>query len=142
MAKYTFEFSVLEKEGKRYYFLTANEYPWMNCQVVPTPDELREKILEKLYELGGHIYFSEGRKDFCVIQAGGGTEEHPTIEINNDNFHEVAQHLRDCSQAAADYWAKNGDKLLKKYNRNNQNGGNFGIISKIFSKFGKKDCKR
>ena len=69
--------------------LTSNKYPWMNIQIVPTPDEDRDRILAELKKQGGWIAKAEGRYDFVAIHAGGGTKEHPTIKITQQNVNEV-----------------------------------------------------
>ena len=38
---------------------------------------------------GGWIAKAEGRYDFVSIHAGGGTKEHPTIKITQQNVNEV-----------------------------------------------------
>ena len=99
---YTFTLSTATgNHGHQYPLLTANEYPWMNVQIIPTPDSQRSLILEALKKRGGGVATVDGRTDFVAIQAGGGTDEHPTISITQ----QVAAILRDCLQAAADYWA-------------------------------------
>ncbi len=115
MSKFTFIISQVQGEhGHSFPLLTANEYPWANIQIVPTPSHQRDMVLDALRRRGGHICFASGREDFCAIQAGGGHPDHPTIEITAQNYREVAQALNDCMQAAADYWAENGDNLTKK----------------------------
>ena len=61
----------------------------MNIQIVPTPDEDRDRILAELKKQGGWIAKAEGRDDFVAIHAGGGTKEHPTIKITQQNVNEV-----------------------------------------------------
>ena len=61
----------------------------MNIQIVPTPDEDRNRILAELKKQGGWIAKAEGRDDFVAIHAGGGTKEHPTIKITQQNVNEV-----------------------------------------------------
>ena len=54
MGKYTYVVTdVVGKEGHHYPLLTSNEYPWMNIQIVPTPDEDRDRILAELKKQGG-----------------------------------------------------------------------------------------
>lgn len=108
MKRYKYSFSVSQVQGEyghTYPLLTANEYPWMNIQIVPTPDHQREIIMEALHRRGGGVATAQWRTDFAAIQAGGGTTDHPTIEINAQNYQQVALTLRDCLQAAADFWA-------------------------------------
>ena len=90
MGKYTYVVTdVVGKEGHHYTLLTSNEYPWMNILIVPTPDEDRDRILAELKKQGGWIAKAEGRYDFVAIHAGGGTKEHPTIKITQQNVNEV-----------------------------------------------------
>ena len=90
MGKYTYVVTdVVGKEGHHYPLLTSNKYPWMNIQIVPTPDEDRDRILAELKKQGGWIAKAEGRYDFVSIHAGGGTKEHPTIKITQQNVNEV-----------------------------------------------------
>ncbi len=100
---------VVGNHGHHFPLLTSNEYPWMNVQIVPTPSHQRDMILEHLQRHHGMVASSQGRTDFVAIQAGGGTEEHPTISINAQNFRQVGVVLGDCLQAAADYWASRTD---------------------------------
>lgn len=103
---YTFTLSTATGDhGHQYPLLTANQYPWMNVQIIPTPDSQRTLILDALNKRGGGVATVDGRTDFVAIQAGGGTDEHPTIPITRQNYQQVAAILRDCLQAAADYWA-------------------------------------
>ncbi len=114
-SKYTFQVSgVIGEHGHHLCILTSNEYPWMNCQVIPTPPDMRDQILSDLNERDEDVVFAAGRTDFCVIQAGGGTPEHPTIEITDENMEEVDHALCECMQAAADFWAENGEKITKR----------------------------
>lgn len=115
MSKYTFTITEIEGEyGHHYPLLTANEYPWMNCQVIPTSPEIRDTILSELAAREEYVCHAAGRIDFCVIQAGGGSPEHPTIEINDENWEEVDSALCECMQAAADFWAANGQNLIQR----------------------------
>ena len=47
MPKYTFTITqITGPYGNKYSLLTANEYPWMNCQVIPTPPDRKDEIME------------------------------------------------------------------------------------------------
>ena len=61
----------------------------MNILIVPTPDDDRDRILAELKKQGGWIAKAEGRDYFVAIHAGGGTKEHPTIKITQQNVNEV-----------------------------------------------------
>lgn len=51
MVKNTFTTTqITGPSGNKYPLLTANEYPWMNCQVIPTPPERRDEIMAELYD--------------------------------------------------------------------------------------------
>lgn len=103
---YNFTLSTVQgDQGNTYPVLTANAYPYMNVQIIPTPEAQRAIILEALRRRGGWIAYAQDRTDFVAIQAGGGHPDHPTVAITRDNYNEVAQALRDCLQAAADFWA-------------------------------------
>lgn len=107
MTAYNFTLTTqIGDQGNAYPVLTANAYPWMNVQIVPTPDTQREIILEALRRRGGWIATAQDRTDFVAIQAGGGHPDHPTVAITRENYNQVAQALRDCLQAAADFWAQ------------------------------------
>lgn len=105
-ASFTFQLSeVVGPHGHHFPLLTSNEYPYMNVQVIPTPPDQRQTILDELHRRHEIVAFANGRTDFCAIQAGGGTPEHPTIPITPNNHKAVAFALRRCLQAAADFWA-------------------------------------
>lgn len=115
MKKYTFTITEIQgAHGHHYPLLTSNEYPYMNIQVIPTPPHIRDEVMDELNRQHHTVITSDGRTDFCVIQAGGGTPEHPTIHIDQNNYREVAATLLECMQAAADFWASNGEKFTKK----------------------------
>lgn len=49
MPKYTFTITQITGQyGNKYPLLTANEYPWMNCQVIPTPPDRKDEIMAEL----------------------------------------------------------------------------------------------
>ena len=103
-----FSFLVSEAVGEyghHFPLLTSGEYPYMNVQIVPTPAEARLAILDELRRRHEIVAFAAGRTDFCAIQAGGGTPEHPTIPVDASNSRDVVLALRQCLQAAADFWA-------------------------------------
>ncbi len=103
---YTFDISeVTVEHGHRFYILTANVYPFINCQVVPTPPDQYDKVMAALRKRGGNIVTAKNRTDFCIIQAGG-TKDNRGLPFNQDNHKEVYQSICDCMQAAADFWAE------------------------------------
>jgi len=104
--KFSFQVSeVVGEHGHHFPLLTSNEYPYMNIQIIPTPPDQRQDILDELHRRHEIVAFADGRMDFCAIQAGGGTPDHPTIPINSSNYKEVVRSLRECLQAAADFWS-------------------------------------
>lgn len=108
--KYTFETTEVQgKYGHHFPLLTANEYPYIRCQVVPTPPEQRDEILAALEQRREYIVHSKGRTDFCVIQAGG-TKDGIKLDINQLNHKEVDRAICACVQAAADFWAERTSK--------------------------------
>lgn len=116
MARWTFSYSrKLASDGKRYDILTSNEYPWMNVQVLEFSEDEFEKVEKLMKERHEYVTMAPDRRDFCCIQAGGGTPEHPTIEVNDANWAEVGKALRSCQEEAALYWAENGEKLKREY---------------------------
>ena len=93
MNNYTFTIAEQQGEyGHSFPLLTANEYPYMNIQIIPTPPQQRDMIIDAL-------------RRRVAIQAGGHHPDQPDIEINSLNYREVAASLHECMQAAADYWA-------------------------------------
>lgn len=119
MEKYTFTYKYqMAENGKRYHLLTSNEYPWMNVQVIEIPEGEGEyeKLMKLMDEKEEFVTVAPDRRDFICIQAGGGTPEHPTIEITDENIDEVDEALTSCQQEAALYWAERGEKL--KSNKN------------------------
>lgn len=110
---YTFKVTaVMGKGGKCYTLLTSNEYPYFNLQIVETPEELRERILDDLKQQHRKVYHAQGRTDFCVIHAGGRPPGCPPLKITRDNADQIIDALCECMQAAADFWARD-TKLLK-----------------------------
>ena len=115
MNNYTFTIAEQQGEyGHSFPLLTANEYPYMNIQIIPTPPQQRDMIIDALRRRGGWIIQAEGRTDFVAIQAGGHHPDQPDIEINSLNYREVAASLHECMQAAADYWASTHKEVAEK----------------------------
>lgn len=104
--KHTFEITEVQgAHGHRFPLLTANEYPYIRCQVVPTLPEQYDEVMAALEQRREYIVTAEGRKDFCVIQAGG-TKDGIKLDINQENHKEVDRAICECVQAAADFWAE------------------------------------
>lgn len=102
MAKYTYTVKVGTIEGSQSdcTILEGEDYPYMNIQIVSTPADAREKIIETLRRT--HVVaVVEGRNDFVAIQAGGGKK---SIDINQQNYKEVIASLMDCLSYAAAWW--------------------------------------
>ena len=106
MSRYTFKITEITGQyGNKYPLLTAHEYPWMNCQVIPTPADRKDEIMAELKRREEYVVYAQGRTDFCVIQAGCVTPVHPTLEMADANWEGVCNALGACMQAAADFWA-------------------------------------
>lgn len=102
MSKYTYTVKVGTIEGSQSdcTILEGEDYPYMNIQIVSTPADAREKIIETLRRT--HVVaVVEGRNDFVAIQAGGGKK---SIDINQQNYKEVIASLMDCLSYAAAWW--------------------------------------
>ena len=107
MSKYTYTVKVGTIEGSQSdcTILEGEDYPYMNIQIVSTPADAREKIIETLRRT--HVVaVVEGRNDFVAIQAGGGKKP---IDINQQNHKEVMAALMDCLCYAAAWWASPDD---------------------------------
>lgn len=102
MAKYTYTVKVGTIEGSQSdcTILEGEDYPYMNIQIVSTPADIREKIIETLRR-DHTVAVVDGRKDFVAIQAGGGKK---SIDINQQNYKEVIASLMDCLSYAAAWW--------------------------------------
>ena len=62
MSRFTFTITEITGQyGNKYPLLTANEYPWMNCQVIPLHPERKEEILAALKEREEYIVYADGR---------------------------------------------------------------------------------
>ena len=87
MSKYTYTVKVGTIEGSQSdcTILEGEDYPYMNIQIVSTPADAREKIIETLRR-DHTVAVVEGRNDFVAIQAGGGKK---SIDINQQNYKEV-----------------------------------------------------
>lgn len=103
MAKYIFTVKVAEIDGVKpaCTILEGENYPYMNIQIVSTPADIREKIIDTLRR-DHTVAVVGGRKDFVAIQAGGGKK---SIDINQQNHKEVMASLMDCLSYAAAWWA-------------------------------------
>ena len=103
MAKYRFTVKVAGVDGHKpaCTILEGEDYPYMNIQIVSTPADIREKIIETLRR-DHTVVVVDGHTDFVTIQAGGGKKP---IEINQQNHKEVMAALMDCLSYAAAWWA-------------------------------------
>ncbi len=103
---HTFELSHMEG----YIMLTAQEYPWTVCQVVPCTPENHDRILEALRERGS-VAQHDTDKSFFVIQAASGDYDgkHPEryIEVNQDNYKDFLAAMRDTLAQAAVWYKTN-----------------------------------
>lgn len=114
MGKYSFRVKQdIGKYGNKYNILFAEEFPFVVCQVIYLIAESRDAILADLDKKEEFVVFAEGRTDFCVIQACGTTDGRK-VEITQDNAEEVDRAICECVQAAADFWAENGERIMKE----------------------------
>ncbi len=94
----------MEIDGKIFHHLTANEYPWINIQVVTFPEEKHDETIATLIKYNGKwVIEYPGRRDFAVFQIGGTTNP---LDITQANHHQVAQDIHTCLVNAAECWAK------------------------------------
>lgn len=98
---FTCKWMISERSGDRYPVLTSNEYPYMNCQVLPIPDGQWDNAMIQLKNRGGWIATVDGRRDFVVIHAGGGTP----VTITPNNKDQVMEDMKNCLFDAARWWA-------------------------------------
>lgn len=104
--KRTFEITEVQgAHGHHFPLLTANEYPYIRCQVVPTPPEQYDQVMAALNQRHEYIVTAAGRTDFCIIQAGG-TKDNIPLLFDQGNYKQVDRAICDCMQAAADFWAE------------------------------------
>ncbi len=104
MFKNTFTYKPTDKNGKTYHLLTANEYPWINTQVITFPCEQHDESIANLIKhCGKWVIEYPGRTDFAVIQIGGTGQP---LNITQENHHQVAQDIHTCLVNAAECWAK------------------------------------
>ncbi len=100
----TFTHRIIEADGKQFHLLTANNYPWVNIQVVTFPPEQHDEAIERIhkYEPGWLIEYP-GRKDFAIIQAGGVGK--PDFHISDYDPHAFVAATHECLEQAAEAWA-------------------------------------
>ncbi len=104
MQKNTYSYKIMEKDGKQFHLLTANEYPWINIQVVTFEPETHDESIAKLKKhIGNWVIEYPGRCDFAIIQAGGTKQP---LNITQENAHQVAMDIHMCLEYAAECWAK------------------------------------
>jgi hypothetical protein len=115
MKNYTFEIELGQASayGHRFPVLYAQEFPWVVCQVVATPDESRDEILSAMEARGEYYVIAEGRTDFVIVQASGTTDGRK-VEITPENAEEMDKCICDCVHAAAEYWAHEGQRIMKE----------------------------
>lgn len=103
MEQKQFVYQAVEVEGKTFHRLTAAQYPWINLQVIECrPDEF-EDALEKVKAHEGYAPSTyPGRRDFCIIQAGGSAQP---LKITQQNYKEVVAAIVECCHDAATAWA-------------------------------------
>ena len=112
MQNFTFKvIEVVGEYGNHYRVLIANEFPWIRCQVIPTPPSLRNRIISDLDSREEYYIFTDDTHEYVVMQMGG--TQYPVI-LTPDNAKEVDRAIVACVQAAADFWAENGERIMKE----------------------------
>lgn len=94
-----------DKNQNEVLLLTAQEYPWSVCQIVPTPPDQHDAIIAKLRPTHW-IAIADGRKDFIVLHATSGGKGEKHLEVTQANHLEVAQAIQDTMAQAAAYYSK------------------------------------
>lgn len=97
--------TAFDKDNNEVVLLTAQEFPWSVLQVVPTPVEKHDAIIEHL-KATHWISKVNGRKDFIILHAGSGGEGKKNINITPDNQEEIDFLIQDCMRQAAAHWAQ------------------------------------
>lgn len=116
--KYTFKVNTVNADlGNYCIWLVSNEPPRFNSQVVEFKDRDAEEVIETLKRRGGYVCLAAGRNDFCVIHAGGRPPGCPPIKITPDNYRRIVRSLRECMQAAANFWAGNSSQHTENKNQ-------------------------
>jgi len=105
---FTHKWMTSPKTGANYVILTANEYPFMNCQVLPIASDQWDDAIIQLKKRGGWYATVEGRRDFVVIHAGGGKQ----IEITPENKDQVMTDMKLCLFEAARWWAIHEHEIM------------------------------
>lgn len=99
--KYSFKVSCVPspKTGTVYHILTATEFPYACCQIVPIPEGKWDAAVEQM-KGKGLVAGIAGRKDFVAMHVGWGQD----IEITEENQKLAAAALNKCVQDAAGWW--------------------------------------
>jgi len=92
--------TIKDEKERECVVVSAQEYPFMNCQPIPTTRENRQKVIEKLKERGW-VAEVPGRSDFVMIHIGGGKP----LPITQENAERIAKDMQQCLMDAARYWA-------------------------------------
>lgn len=102
MLQNTFQYRPVETESGTFHLLTAQEYPWLNIQIVTFDPSEHDAAIEKLRtNRGGWIVEHPDRRDFAVIHAGGSGKLHFT----QSNYQQLCADMLQCLHNAAHYWA-------------------------------------
>lgn len=101
----TFTYDPIEREGQTFHILTANEYPWINVQIIPFPEEKHDETIATLNAQPtiGWVIEHPGRRDFAVIHVGGNKVH---LHITQANHEQVAADMQECMRNAARFWAE------------------------------------
>lgn len=104
MLQNTFVHKTIEQDGGVFHLLTAQEYPWLNIQIIPFPEAEHDDAIAKLNAAPtiGWVIEYPSRRDFAVIHAGGATHH---LNITQANHEQVAADMQQCMRNAAKWWA-------------------------------------
>ena len=97
--------TAFDKDNNEVVLLTAQEFPWSVLQVVPTPVEKHDAIIENL-KATHWIGKVNSRKDFIILHSGSGGEGEKHINITQENHEEISFLIQDCMRQAAAWWAQ------------------------------------
>jgi len=100
----TFIYEKRDVDGKPFHILTAQEYPWLNVQVVTfAPSDHNDAIAKlKAQKTIGWVIEHPDRRDFAVIHAGGSGQ----LQFTQENHRQIIADMKQCLRNAAEWWAK------------------------------------
>lgn len=91
--------------GVEYDMLIANEYPWLNLQVIIFAASEHDEAIAKLKSQRniGWVVEHPGRRDFAIIHAGGSGK----LEFTQENHKRIVEDMKQCLVNGARCWAEN-----------------------------------